>query len=78
MDNTQIGLIVILVVALCEGVKQAGFLSSRWIPLLAVGLSLLGAYSFDGVNFLATSAGVIMGLSTTAGYALVKTTILNK
>ena len=75
MNNTQ--LIVILVVALCEAVKQAG-LDSRWIPLLSVVLAISGAYLFDGVNFLTTVAGVIVGLATTGGYRLVKTTILNK
>ena len=77
MDNIQVGLIVVLVVGICEAVKYAG-LKSRWIPLLSVVLGLAGVYYFDGVNFLASAAGVILGLSATGGYALVKKSILNK
>ncbi len=78
MDNAQVGLIVILVVALCEGIKQAGFLDSRFIPLLSVILSIAGAYFFGGVSFLSTAAGVILGAAVTGGYRVVKTSILNQ
>ncbi len=77
MDYTPIGMIVILVIAICEAVKIAG-LDSRWIPLLSVVLSVGAAVWLDGANVGATAAGVIVGLSTTGGYRLVKTTILNK
>jgi hypothetical protein len=77
MNYTQIGLIVVLVIALCEALKRAGF-PNRFIPLLAVGLSIVGAFIFDGVNFLATSAGIILGLGSSGLYDVVKKSILNK
>ncbi len=78
MDATlQIGALVTIIVGLCEALKYA-IGDSRWIPLFSVILGLIGAYLLGGVNFLSTGAGVVLGLSTTGGYALVKTSILNK
>lgn len=78
MDVTlQIGALVTIIVGLCEALKYA-IGDSRWIPLFSVILGLIGAYFIGGVSFLSTGAGVILGLSTTGGYALVKTSILNK
>jgi hypothetical protein len=77
MEYTQVGLIVILVIAICEAVKYAG-LGKRWIPLLSVVLAIGGAFIFDGVNLLATSAGVIIGLGSSGLYDVVKRSILNK
>lgn len=78
MENVQVGLIVVLVIAICESVKYAGLLSSRFIPLLSVVLAIAGAFWFGGVSFLSTAAGVILGLATTGGYRVVKTSLLNK
>ena len=77
MAYTQIGLIVVLVLAICQSIKYAG-LSSRWMPLISVVLALAGAYLFDGVNFLSTASGVILGLGTSGLYDVVKKSILNK
>jgi len=77
MDSTQIGFLVVIVVGICEAIKYAG-LDSRWIPLIAVILGLAGAFLYTGINFLSAGAGVILGLATTGGYAVVKTSILNK
>lgn len=78
MDITlKISAIVTIIVAICEAVKMAG-IPSRFIPLLSVGLGLSGAFFFDGLSFLSTAAGVIIGLTATGGYRLVKTSILNK
>lgn len=77
MDATQIGFIVVVVVGITEAIKYAG-LSSRWSPLIAVVLGLGMAFFYEGFNFLATAAGVILGLATTGGYAVVKSSILNK
>lgn len=73
----QIGALVTIIVALCEAIKYA-IGDSRWIPLFSVILGLVGAYFLSGFSFLSTAAGVILGLSTTGGYTLVKTSILNK
>jgi hypothetical protein len=77
MEYTQVGLIVVLVIAICEGAKFAR-LPSRWVPLLSVLLGIAGAFVFDGVNFLATAAGVVLGLGTSGLYDVVKKSILNK
>jgi hypothetical protein len=76
-DLTQVGLIVVLVAGICQAIKFAG-LQSRFVPLLSVVLGIAGAFVFDGVNFLSTGAGVILGLSTSGLYDVVKTSILNK
>ncbi len=75
--KTQIGAIVIIILAVCESLKRAG-VPSRFIPLTAVVVGILAALPFDGVNFLSVASGVILGLSTTGLYRVVKTSILNK
>lgn len=77
MTDLDLGYLVVIVIAICEAVKYAG-LPSRWIPLLATVLGLAGTIYFTGGNFLTAGAGVMVGLSITGGYRLVKTTILNK
>lgn len=73
----QIAAIVIIIVAVCEGLKQAG-VPSRYIPLISTLTGLVVALPFGGVNFLSVASGVILGLATTGGYRVVKTSILNK
>lgn len=74
---TTVGALVVVIIAICEAVKIAGT-PSRFIPLISVVLGIAGAWVFDNVNFLSTLAGVVLGLATTGGYRLVKTSILNK
>jgi hypothetical protein len=69
--------LVVVIVAICEASKAAG-VPSRFIPLISVVLGICGVWVFDHVNFLSTLAGVILGLATTGGYRLIKTSILNK
>lgn len=77
MDSIQVGFIVVVIVGICEALKYAG-LTSRFIPLISVVLGLAGSLYFGGASFLSTAAGVILGLATTGGYAVVKTSLLNK
>lgn len=77
MEYTVVGALVILIVAICESLKYAG-LDSRYIPIISVVLGIIGALLFDGASFLTAVAGIIIGLATTGGYAVVKTSILNK
>lgn len=77
MENIEFGSIVVIIVAVCEALKQAG-LQSRYVPILSVVLGIGGAFAFDGVNFLSTASGILLGLATTGGYRLVKTSLLNK
>lgn len=74
---TQIGAIVIIVLAVCEGLKRAG-VPARYIPLVSTLAGIAAALPFGGVNFLSVASGVILGLATTGGYRVVKTSILNK
>ncbi len=74
---TVIGAIVTVITAICEAIKIAG-VNSRFIPLISVILGIISAWFFDSVNFLSTLSGVIIGLTTTGGYRLIKTSILNK
>ena len=77
MNSIQVGAIVLIVVAVCEALKYIG-VHSRWMPLISIVLGLAGAFLFDGVNFLSTAAGVVVGLSTSGLYDVVKRTVLNK
>jgi len=78
MTDLEVGSLVVIIVALCEGLKFAG-IKSRFIPLIAAILGIVGAFVFAGrVGFLVAGAGVLIGLATTGGYRLVKTSILNK
>ncbi len=73
----QITAIVVIILAVSEGLKRAG-VPSRYIPLISTITGLLAALPFGGVNFLSVASGVILGLATTGGYRVVKTSILNK
>ena len=78
MDTAaSITAIVIIILAVCEASKRAG-LPSRFAPLLAVIIGLVAALPFGGISFLSIASGVILGLATTGGYRVVKTSILNK
>lgn len=72
-----IGAMVTIIVGVCEGLKSAG-VPSRFIPLISVLFGLGFAYFSSGVDFVSTASGVILGLATTGGYRVVKTSILNK
>lgn len=75
--TTEIGAIVIIILAVCEGLKRAG-VPSRYIPLIAAVTGLSAALPFGGINFLAMASGTLLGLATTGLYRTVKTSILNK
>ena len=77
MEYTQIGLIVIVVIAICQAIKVAG-LPSRFVPLLAIALSVGAAFYFEGANILATVGGVILGLASSGLFDVFKKTLLNK
>ncbi len=80
MEIAQIvGFVVVIVIAFCEAAKQTDLIPSRFIPLLALVLGMIGTIIFVGrLSFLSGFVGVILGLASTGGYRLIKTTILNK
>lgn len=73
----QSGSIVVLIIAICQGIKRAG-ISSRYIPIIAIVLGIIGAVYFDGVNWLATASGIILSLIAQGLYSGFKRTVLNK
>ncbi len=75
--TTQIGSIVVIILALCEGIKRAG-VPSRYIPLVSLVVGIIAASAFGGANFLSVSSGVLLGLSSTGLFRVIKTSILNK
>ena len=80
MDNPNVivGAIVVVIITICQAVKIAG-LPSRWIPLLAIALGIVGAYFFgNGSSLLIVSSGVIVGLTSAGMFDLVKQTVLGK
>lgn len=74
MENSEIGLIVGLVIAICQAIKRAG-VSTRYIPAIAIVLGVVGAYLFSGVNFLATVSGIILALVSSGLYSGFKATV---
>lgn len=68
----ELGYLVVIIVVVCEVVKRAGFLKSKYIPFLAVVLGLTGVVYFDGANFLASASGALVGLATTGAYGAFK------
>jgi hypothetical protein len=78
MTGLEIGYILVLVLALTQAVKKAG-VSSRYLPLIALVLGVVGSYFFSGeATVLATAAGVITGLASAGLYDLGKKTVLGK
>lgn len=71
MDSIQIVALVGAVLVICEAVKRAG-LQSKFVPLLAVILSIGGALWFGGVDLFSALTGVLVGLGTTLGYRVTK------
>jgi hypothetical protein len=77
MNDIQVGVIVLLVVAISEAVKRAG-VSTRYIPLIALVLGIGGAFYFGGVDWLNVAGGIVLGLTAQGLYSGVKKTVFNK
>ena len=78
MNETIIGLSVLVIMGICQAIKYAG-VNTRWIPIIAIVLGMGGAVYFGGVNWLSLAAGIIAGLSASGLYSgLYKAIILNK
>lgn len=77
MNDVQIGLLVVVIIGLCEAIKYAG-LNTRWIPLIAIILGLVGSILLGGLNWLAVFAGLITAFTASGIFSAFKATILNK
>ena len=77
MNEIQVGLLVVVIIGLCQAVKYAG-LNTRWIPLLAIILGLAGSLYVGGVNWLSILAGLMTAFTASGIFSGFKKTILNK
>lgn len=77
MNEVQIGFLVIVILGLCEAVKYAG-LNTRWIPLIAIILGIIGAFFLGGANWLSMLAGLVSAFTASGIFSGFKKTILNK
>ena len=77
MELTQVGMLVVLVIAVTEAIKKAG-VNSRYIPLVALALSIGASLALDGISWLSTASGVILGLTSSGLFSVVKKVVLNK
>lgn len=78
MFATEIAALVVIIIGICEAIKYAG-MNTRWIPLIAVLLGIVGTLIIGTTGWLTILAGVMSGLAASGLYAGVfKTTILNQ
>ena len=77
MNDLQLGLLVVVIIGLCQAIKYAG-LNTRWIPLISLGLGLAGALYLGGVNWLSVFAGVVTALTASGLFSGFKKLVLNK
>ena len=77
MNEIQIGVLVVIIIAICQGAKYAG-LNTRWIPLGAIVLGLAGSLYIGGINWLSVWAGLITAFTASGLFSGFKKTILNK
>ncbi len=70
----QFLLLIPVITALVSVFKRAG-LASKYAPLLAVVLGILGALGLAGPTFLVALSGIVAGLSAVGLYSGTKTTI---
>jgi hypothetical protein len=78
MDQTVVGGLVVLIIALCQFLKNLTFVNSRYIPLIAILLGVLGSFAVGGVAWTQVAGGVLMGLSSVGLYSGFKATVLNQ
>lgn len=77
MTDLNIGMVIVLVIAICQAIKYAG-VNTRFIPIIALVLGMGGAFFFEGVSWLATVSGIVLGLTSSGLFSGFKATILNK
>jgi hypothetical protein len=78
MDSTIVSGLVVLIIALCQFAKTLTFVNSRYIPLLAILLGVLGSFAAGGVEWTQVLGGVLVGLSSVGLYSGFKATVLNQ
>jgi len=76
MELINFGEIVGAILVVCQAVKMAG-VQSKYIPLLAILLGVVGAFVFGGVHWDGALVGIILGLGTTLTFREVKTAFVS-
>lgn len=76
MELLNIGEVVGAILVICQAVKIAG-LNTKFIPLLAILLGVLGAFIFGGVHWGGAVIGIILGLGTTLTFREIKTALVS-
>lgn len=71
MNIVDVGILVAGIVVVCQAVKTAG-LQSKYVPLFAIVLGIGGSFLLEGVSWIATASGVLVGLATTLGFREIK------
>lgn len=77
MNEVQIGLLVVVIIGLCQAIKYAG-VNTRWIPLIAIILGLAGSIFLGGANWLTILAGLVSAFTASGIFSGFKKTVLNK
>lgn len=78
MDVGITGLLIIIILGLCEAIKTAG-VPTQFIPVIAIILGMVGAVITGGTSWLQLASGVIAGLSSSGLYSgVIKTNIVNQ
>jgi hypothetical protein len=77
MTLTNISGLVLIIVALCQGIKYAG-VPTKWIPIISILLGILGSIVLGGTSWVEMSAGIISGLTASGLYSGYKKTIISK
>jgi len=78
MEQTLVGALVVVIVAATQVIKNLRFVSTRYVPLIAILLGISGSFTLGGVEWLSVASGVIIGLSSVGLYSGFKATVLGK
>lgn len=77
MNDVQMGVIVVVIIGLCQAAKYAG-LNTRWIPLMAIVLGVAGSVYAGGANWLSLLAGLVTAFTASGMFSGFKATFLKK
>ena len=77
-ELTIAGTLVIVIIGICQALKYTKLPIERFIPLIAIALGVGFSFYMEGVNWMATLVGVVMGLTSSGLFSGFKKTVLNK
>ena len=78
MNEVQIGALVIVIISLCQAIKYANVINTRYIPLMAIVLGIAGSLYLGGASWLSVLAGVVTAFTASGIFSAFKKTVLNK